>query len=678
MAAASVQPSPRSLSAMASARIPLASNQNAINSPFRGLAPISGKRTRPNVETSRETAHSQPPAKKLALDIDNDENIAPRTLTRQSQASRDAESRLFMKKPGNPPMTAFEKKLREVKITPPQEPQAALSPEEGSRKTSDGLETIRQWQRHYRKAFPTYVFYFESVPEETRQKMSRLVQSLGAKEEKFFSKTVTHVVTTRTVPSTKSQPGVGQDYHDHSKHNPQQRTIDPALLDRSHDAHLNGAIRRTTDLLDSTLQARATNSGYGSQAMDHRRMNNQATDILTKAKELDIKIWALEKLQRMMTTMFNTETGEQPSQPLTRSHATANLGQKHNKQADLQRLLRNEKVSGPADRDMTLPSQDMVQLRGFYIYVHDMDERTRPVMVRDYPKVANKEQGKWPQFRLSSVGRCPFVEDAAYARKLAQEERKAEAAANAPRTRTRTAAETNTVLAERQANLRRSPRKQSQDHKPLDPPKLPLSRQGSADGMPSLFGSAQANMRANPRYIGGEPVASGVQPSNITSAIRSQIISSTAISSTAPGARAGSSKELHALKRKVLERGATITSGQTLTSSYMNDVRAALNGDGGNTTRVSKRKAQDTLGNIREEAGDEDEAQPKKVQQTRKAKALPPKDPKPGYCENCRDKFDDFDDHILSRKHRKFALTQDNWTQLDDLLAKLVRPLKHA
>ncbi|GAM89699.1 hypothetical protein ANO11243_077380 [Dothideomycetidae sp. 11243] len=666
MAAASVQPSPRSLSAMASGRIPLASNQNAINSPFRGFAPISGKRTRAQVETTRENAHGQPPVKRIALEGDNDENVAPRALTRQSQAQKEAESRLFMRKPGNAPMTAFERKLvaaREGKLDSHQEPQGIQSPE-GSRKTSDSLDNIRQWQRHYRKAFPTYVFYFESVPDDTRQKMSRLIQSLGAKEEKFFSRTVTHVVTTRPIPSAKSQLHNGHNHLDNDKHIPLQRTIDPALLDKRDGSHINGAIRRTTDL---------------SHSMDARKLASQATDILTKAGELNIKIWALEKLQRMMATMFNTDTGEQPVPPLIRSQATANLAQKQNKEADLQRLLRNEKVSGPADRDMTLPSQDMVSLRGFYIYVHDMDERSRPVMVRDYPKVAAKEQGKWPQFRLSSVGRCPFVEDTSYGRRKAQEEKLAETA-DAPRTRTRAAADATTVLAERQANLRRSPRKQSQDQlaKPLDPPRLPVSRNGSADGIPSLFGSAQANMRAHPRYIRGEPVASGVQPSNVTSAIRSQIISSTAISSTAPGARAGTSKELHALKRKVLERGATVTSGQTLTSSYMNDVRAALNGDGGNASRAAKRKAQDTLGNIREEAGDDDEGQPRKVQQIRKAKALPPKDPKPGYCENCRDKFEDFDDHIASRKHRKFAITQENWTQLDDLLSKLTRPLKCA
>jgi regulatory subunit for Cdc7p protein kinase len=31
----------------------------------------------------------------------------------------------------------------------------------------------------------------------------------------------------------------------------------------------------------------------------------------------------------------------------------------------------------------------------------------------------------------------------------------------------------------------------------------------------------------------------------------------------------------------------------------------------------------------------------------------------------------DFVQHIVSRKHRKFAMTLSNWTELDALLAKL-------
>lgn len=109
-----------------------------------------------------------------------------------------------------------------------------------------------------------------------------------------------------------------------------------------------------------------------------------------------MKIWSVEKLQRMIDTMFNKETGEDAASYTTRQGASS-LQQK-GRPADLQRLLQNEKL----DRDYVIASQDMIPLRGYYIYVHDMDEATRPVMVREYAKV-EKEKGKWPQFRASFI-----------------------------------------------------------------------------------------------------------------------------------------------------------------------------------------------------------------------------------------------------------------------------------
>ncbi|KAG9562737.1 hypothetical protein KCU77_g17505, partial [Aureobasidium melanogenum] len=65
----------------------------------------------------------------------------------------------------------------------------------------------------------------------------------------------------------------------------------------------------------------------------------------------------------------------------------------------------------------------------------------------------------------------------------------------------------------------------------------------------------------------------------------------------------------------------------------------------------------------------------RRAQQVRK-KVVVEREMKAGYCENCRDKFDDFDAHCQSRKHRKFAMDKGNWSQLDDLLSQLERPLK--
>lgn len=41
-------------------------------------------------------------------------------------------------------------------------------------------ESIRTWQKHYRKLFPTFSFYFDGVSEEARSRFLRQITSLGA------------------------------------------------------------------------------------------------------------------------------------------------------------------------------------------------------------------------------------------------------------------------------------------------------------------------------------------------------------------------------------------------------------------------------------------------------------------------------------------------------------------
>ncbi|KAK4914947.1 hypothetical protein LTR28_013606 [Elasticomyces elasticus] len=168
---------------MASKRAPLANLANAANSPFRAVPAATGKRTRAQLEDQHDLAEGQPPTKKHVITIENDENTAPRTQVRQNTQKLDEESKIFMRKTSNGPPTAFERKLaaaRERKqIT-------QRSVEKTQRIATDNLETIRQWQRHYKKVFPQFVFYFESLPDEIRQKASRQIQVLGAWQAKDY------------------------------------------------------------------------------------------------------------------------------------------------------------------------------------------------------------------------------------------------------------------------------------------------------------------------------------------------------------------------------------------------------------------------------------------------------------------------------------------------------------
>jgi regulatory subunit for Cdc7p protein kinase len=374
-----------------------------------------------------------------------------------------------------------------------------------------------------------------------------------------------------------------------------------------------------------------------------------------------MKIWALEKLQRMMVTMFDTDTGFQVVHGHnTRSnsvHASIPRGT-----ANLSQLLRNEKLNGPSDRDPTVASKELSIFKGYFLYIHDIDEKQRPIMVRDYPKVSHKEEGEWPQFRSVTGGKCPFVEERDYSHREEQREKEKlrlqrqqeKEKSIAPRTRAAAAVQDAKMqpprpvskqgLAEMGMGSNRNITVATKQANPFAPSKSTLSYR--TDLEPSSHrGNAFVSRAGAGRLLAGEPVASGLQASNVTSAIRSQMISST---SAQPGAKAGTSKEVHGLQRKVLEKNSGGPGSYGLASSHrINDLNAAAREDPFSLQPRRKER----LEQLTEEDMYKSEAEEaaRKAEAVRNSKAVQPRksekrDLKPGYCENCQDKFDDFDE----------------------------------
>jgi regulatory subunit for Cdc7p protein kinase len=370
---------------------------------------------------------------------------------------------------------------------------------------------------------------------------------------------------------------------------------------------------------------------------------------------MGMKIWAIEKLQRMLAAINEADT------PTTYAGGRIGLSTTRARgDTELSQVLRNERLHGPSDRDPSQLMKDLLLFKGPYIYIHDMDEKTRPVMVREYSKVAKRQDGTWPQFRSAPLGKCPFIEEAPSKREIARmrEERKKSAMA--------------TVLkAEKTENVKKQPVQEQEnshqhDNEAMVPPAkvdTDVSAVASGQTEPKMFpirpGSSRKSSesfiaptltRTGPFHLGREPTASGVQPSNITSAIRSQMISST---TAAPGAKAGLSKEVHGLKRKVLEKGNVGIPGGSFSSHRSVEMPATARALAGVPSRP--KQPAEKQGPILEEDTTQSEdngshklqiAQQKNPQQ-QEAKEKK-RDPKPGYCENCRDKFEDFDEVRLS------------------------------
>lgn len=402
------------------------------------------------------------------------------------------------------------------------------------------------------------------------------------------------------------------------------RTIDPSLLSR--DTGTKDVRRRLFESTGRKLPAPApVEDNLLRQPTAARK-----TDILVRAREMDKKIWAFSKLVKILEMLNDPDPFGTAAAP------------KAAEEANLAQLLNKERTSGPSDRDPTVATKELIFFKGPYIYVYDIEEKQKPIMVREYAKVADKKNGDWPQFRSTQHGRCPFVEDD----ELSEQKRQAEKAARDKERQKRAADESVPPLKPAPAANAKSA-----------VPKRTLTEMEdghnirSTSRVPDVFDLAKA---ANPptidfhkpqnaftsrarsaRLLAGEPVASGVQKSNITSAIRSQMISS---ASGIRGAKAGTSKELYGLQRQVLEKSNAPSANPT--SQDMSSRRLAeMSLDNSNNQRstslgVSSRK----LAQIEERS--------KEHKRTQSAPATKPKkrDLKPGYCENCQDKFDDFDE----------------------------------
>lgn len=451
----------------------------------------------------------------------------------------------------------------------------------------------------------------------------------------FFSNKITHVITTRDIPPEGVVPPAESNSQSNARHDSQPQTINPSLLDRVSEAPTTQA----ESLLRSRLGLRKVSQPPTTAAEENKKPARSA-DVLVRAREIGIKIWALEKVNRMMSTMFDGDV--EPAHGHNTRATSAQAISRSAREADLSTLLRNEKIYGPSDRDHIVPARDLILFKGPFIYIHDLEEKQKPIMVREYQKPQTKETGDWPQFRSVSQGKCPFVPEADSSRRDAERElireqrrqlekdRIEKERLGATRTRSAAAAVEAAQRMQPPAQTRRAltQTESTNNSATISAGQSTYSQAQDGEEQPNAYVKKAAPPA---RLFNGEPVASGIQNS-ITSAIHSQMVSSTA---NAIGQKAGTSKEVHALGRRVLEKN---SAPALTTSRRMNDLSLAAQED----ARAQKRKT------ARQESFNDENDDPRRVEK-KPAKAVHrrrpvERAPKAGYCENCMDKFDDFDE----------------------------------
>ena len=177
-AAVLIPPSPHNtFSGMAATtrRQPLMSIPNATNSPHRNLnvnlTNSGSKRSRAVANVSQQ--ENEPPLKRQAIEKASRE-AAPVTPRRHEQQDPTG-GQVFERGHAEPQNNPFQKRLV-----------AARDRVAGTRTTrshntgAKDVDSIRQWQKHYRKIFPQFRFYFDSVPADVKKLLWKQAATLGA------------------------------------------------------------------------------------------------------------------------------------------------------------------------------------------------------------------------------------------------------------------------------------------------------------------------------------------------------------------------------------------------------------------------------------------------------------------------------------------------------------------
>lgn len=158
---------------MASRRVPLGNNPQAINSPLRTVG--GAKRTRDQLGGLKSYNEDQPPPKKKQV-LDPAQHGLQRA---RPIPANNGDARIFDTKAPTGAVSSFQKRLVAARDNKDSRSRVVEKENAEKAKASDKKQ-VEEWQRHYRKVFPTFVFYFESLPDEARHKALRAIAHLGA------------------------------------------------------------------------------------------------------------------------------------------------------------------------------------------------------------------------------------------------------------------------------------------------------------------------------------------------------------------------------------------------------------------------------------------------------------------------------------------------------------------
>lgn len=361
-------------------------------------------------------------------------------------------------------------------------------------------------------------------------------------------------------------------------------------------------------------------------------------DIFHDAVSLKIKVWDYDKVFRFLKNLGVSDSASQ--------ERTGNLSN----------LLKEEKIFGSADRDPNAKREDLHYLEKNFIYIYDLSQAVRPIAVREW------SSDSYPAFYYTLDGKCPFIPDNSdnLERKKLRRMQKFEAtkeyrellrkvtdaiinyARDKVTMNTSALTETSTSTDSADATDNTIGDEACEDGEDNDNDTILMEKEPSPEeGLDEVDLNHEFDFKAPAGLMRNSSV---IQPFNHSVSLSN----SKFYDVVASGYNGASNAQ-------------SISMDSVLNSAAQQHAHHG-NGLGPTVSQVPSKN----LNNLKRRIFMKKHMQKSDSREREREREL-----KPGYCENCRVKYDSFDEHIVSNRHRNFACNDENFREIDDLIATL-------
>ncbi|KAL0580328.1 Cdc7p-Dbf4p kinase complex regulatory subunit [Marasmius crinis-equi] len=266
----------------------------------------------------------------------------------------------------------------------------AATPATQKTKTSDRERQEAEFRRKYKEALPTWLFHFDMTDitdEALVAKLKRRILELGGATDDFFSIDITHFICLDVDRPTK----------------PAEELIEK----ENRNQKLTSGFSRA---LNALRKSPSKHSAAAAEIPD--AASSVATSSLAKAREYEkttkMKIWSIKKLDSVLSRCLQQPgfISDKPPSASQQSRSTANQPR------SLTRLLQSEKLNGTTEQD---PNQRRPDFRYFskgnyFVLVEDMRQELATIAAQEYaPPKRNNPKIPWPVLHCHPQSRGPFV-----------------------------------------------------------------------------------------------------------------------------------------------------------------------------------------------------------------------------------------------------------------------------